>query len=150
MKNLFFIFLLVVSLFSFSQEDNVKTFYQFFSPSYSFSYAKVKTNNLPEYTSSSNGLSLSIFRYGFRYKKIECSGGFSFHYVSGKINNELNDLNLTYTGFTPELRAKFFPLNLEKGFYVGAGGQFFVFPYLSDEIKLSSFRPMFLTGVSKE
>ncbi len=116
MKNLFLIFLLVVSLFSFSQEDNVKTFYQFFSPSYSFSYAKVKTNNLPEYTSSSNGLSLSIFRYGFRYKKIECSGGFSFHYVSGKINNELNDLNLTYTGFTPELRAKFFPLNLEKGF----------------------------------
>ena len=37
---------------------------------------------------------------------VECTGGFSFHYISGKINNELNDLNLAYTGFTPELRAK--------------------------------------------
>jgi hypothetical protein len=150
MKNLFLLFFIFISLISFSQEGNISTFYQFFSPSYSFSYAKVKTNNLPEYTSFSNGLSISLFRYGFRYKKVECTGGFSFHYISGKINNELNDLNLAYTGFTPELRAKFFPLNLDKGFYVGAGAQFFVFPYLSDEIKLTTFRPMFLTGVSKE
>jgi hypothetical protein len=150
MKKILFLFSVLFCFSVYSQENGISTFYQFFSPSYSFSYAKVKTNISEEFTSSSNGLSISLFRYGFRYKMVECSGGFSFHFLSGKISSENNNLNLSYTGFTPEFRAKFFPLNRENGFYVGTGGQFFVFPYISDEIKLTTFRPMLLTGLSKE
>jgi hypothetical protein len=148
--------LIIIFSFSFvhAQEEEKKSelelFYQVLSPSYSLSYAKVNSTGSGEYTATSNGLSLSLFRYGFRKNIFECSGGFSFHYLSTKIDSDNKTLDLRFSGFTPELRAKVFPFGLKNGFFVGTGAQFFVFPYASGDIRLNSFRPMFLTGVSKE
>lgn len=132
------------------KKNDLEIFYQVFSPSYSLSYAKVNSTGGGEYKSISNGLSLSIFRYGFRKNIFECSGGFSFHFLSTKIDSDNKSLDLKFSGFTPELRTKVFPLGLKNGLFVGTGAQFFVFPYASGEIRLNAFRPMFLTGVSKE
>ena len=160
MKNNFLIFLFIFSVsFAFSQDiDNnqkenkseMELFYQVLSPSYSLSYVKANTSGNGTYKATSNGLSLSIFRYGFRKNIFECSGGFSFHFLSTKIDSDNKSLDLKFSGFTPEIRAKVFPFGLKNGVYVGAGAQFFVFPYASGDIRLNSFRPMFLTGVSKE
>jgi hypothetical protein len=154
MKNNFLIFLFIFSVsIALSQEDNkseIELFYQVLSPSYSLSYVKANTAGSGSYTATSNGLSLSIYRYGFRKNIFECSGGFSFHFLSSKIVSDNKSLDLKFSGFTPELRAKVFPFGLKNGVYVGAGAQFFVFPYASGDIRLNSFRPMFLTGVSKE
>lgn len=154
MKNILFYTLITFTLsFSFSQEDKsgeLDLYYQFFSPSYSLSYAKLNSPGVGDYNAVSHGLSLSIFRYGFRKNIFECSGGFSFHYLSSKIDLENKTLDIKYSGFTPELRTKVFPLGVKNGFYLGAGAQFFVFPYASGQIRLNSFRPMFLTGISKD
>ncbi len=147
-----FVFILLFS-FSYGQEETkseLGLFYQVLSPSYSLSFTKVNSTGGGEYKALSNGLSLSLFRYGFRKNIFECSGGFSFHYLSTKITSDNKSLDLRYSGFTPELRAKVFPLGIKNGLFVGVGGQFFVFPYASGDIRLNAFRPMFLTGVSKE
>ena len=152
-KQVIIILSIFCSYFSFGQEDKkseMEVFYQVLSPSYSLSYAKVNSTGSGVYTASSNGLSLSLFRYGFRKNIFECSGGFSFHFLSTNIVSDSKSLDLKFSGFTPELRAKVFPFGLKNGLYLGAGAQFFVFPYASGDIRLNSFRPMFLTGVSKE
>ena len=140
MKNNFLIFLFIFSVsFAFSQDiDNnqkenkseMELFYQVLSPSYSLSYVKANTSGNGTYKATSNGLSLSIFRYGFRKNIFECSGGFSFHFLSTKIDSDNKSLDLKFSGFTPEIRAKVFPFGLKNGVYVGAGAQFFVFPLL--------------------
>jgi hypothetical protein len=155
MKKLIYSFIIIFSFsLAHTQEDTKKSelelFYQVLSPSYSLSYAKVNSTGSGVYTAASNGLSLSLFRYGFRKNIFECSGGFSFHYLSTKIDSDNKSLDLRFSGFTPEIRAKVFPLGLKNGLFVGTGAQFFVFPYASGEIRLNAFRPMFLTGVSKE
>lgn len=155
MKKVIYSFIIIFSFsLAHTQEDTKKSelelFYQVLSPSYSLSYAKVNSTGSGVYTSASNGLSLSLFRYGFRKNIFECSGGFSFHYLSTKIDSDNKSLDLRFSGFTPEIRAKVFPLGLKNGLFVGTGAQFFVFPYASGEIRLNAFRPMLLTGVSKE
>jgi hypothetical protein len=152
-KIIYFLIIIFSFTLSYSQDDNkseMEIFYQVLSPSYSLSYAKINSTGSGVYTANSNGLSLSLFRYGFRKSIFECSGGFSFHYLSSKIDSDNKSLDLKFSGFTPELRAKVFPFGLKNGFFVGTGAQFFVFPYASGDIRLNSFRPMFLTGVSKD
>lgn len=133
-----------------SQEKDKKVFYNIFSPAYSFSYSKIKANDTSEFKSLSHGFSLNLFRYGYRIKNFEGSGGMSLHFISTKISETSTNINVAYLGMAPELRVKYYPLGLDKGLFVGAGGQFFVLPLIdSPNLKVKSLRPMFLMGMTK-
>ena len=144
-----FISLLMINHSLTAQQKDI--FYNILSPSYSFSYSKVKANDTSEFKSISNGFSLNLFRYGYRIKNFEGAGGVSLHYVSTAITETNSNIDIAYFGMAPELRVKYYPLTLDKGLFIGAGGQFFVLPLIeSPNVKAMSFRPMFMAGMSKD
>jgi hypothetical protein len=139
-------------LIAFSLKSQQKDFfYNVLSPSYSFSYSKIRLNDSSEFRSISNGFSLNLFRYGYRIKNFEGSGGIGLHYISTKISESQTNLDIAFLGMAPELRVKYYPLTLEKGLFIGAGAQFFVLPLItSPNFKVNSIRPVFMAGMSKD
>jgi hypothetical protein len=148
MQKTVLIFLFSVLFFpTFPQSPD--NFLQLGTVGFSFSSVTVQPTDSSAYSTVSYGLSTSILKGNFMYQRFEGTAGFGLHWVSTKIKSDWTNLKVSYMGFAPDLRVKYYLNEPESvGACLGIGSQFFVLPLASAEgIKVTSLRPMFLFGL---